>query len=271
MRFAFTLLIACVASVTAPTGAVSLSDETMAWMASSDVILLGEFHDNPTHHETQAALVGDLRPRALVFEMLTSEQAALVTTDVIPDEAALAKLLNWGESGWPDFAMYHPIFLAAPEAQIFGAAVPRDAARAAMEVGVRAAFGEGAEAFGLSEALSEAEQEQREHLQHVAHCEALPEAMLPAMVDVQRLRDARLAQAVTEALAQTGGPVVVITGNGHARADWGVPRYLRRVAPQASVFALGQSEGGAMLPGAFDAVIDAEPAERPDPCEAFRN
>lgn len=270
MRIRLPLFLAVYASLAAPSGAVSLSDETMARMAVADVVLLGEVHDNPDHHKAQADLVATLKPSALVFEMLTASQAQAVTSLPRDDKTALEDALDWANSGWPDFALYHPIFSAAPSAAIFGAAVPRPTARAAMESGLAAAFGEGADRFGLTNALAEDEQEQRERLQFEAHCEALPKDLLPAMVDIQRLRDARLAQAVSEALEQTGGPVVVITGNGHARADWGVPRYLRRVVPDAALFTLGQSEGGLVLPGAFDAVIDAPVVDRPDPCDAFR-
>ena len=72
-------------------------------------------------------------------------------------------------------------------------------------------------------------------------------------------------------VSETGGPVAVITGNGHARADWGIPRFLRRAAPEVTYFSLGQTEDSAVLVGAFDAVLDAPGVDRPDPCEAFRN
>lgn len=271
MRYFLPLCAALAVTMTAPVGAVSLSQESLSQMTSSDVVLLGEFHDNPRHHQVQSDLVQDIAPKALVFEMLTPDQASRVTAEIRGQADALSAALNWAESGWPNFSMYHPIFLAAPNAAIYGAAVPRDQARQAMEQGVSVSFGLEAEAFGLTTPLAETEQTQRERLQFEAHCNALPEHLLPAMVDIQRLRDARLAQASVQALDATGGPVVVITGNGHARADWGVPRFLRRVRPDLAVFALGQSEDAALLPGLFDAVLDAPSIERPDPCEAFRN
>jgi uncharacterized iron-regulated protein len=88
------------------------------------------------------------------------------------------------------------------------------------------------------------------------------------MVEVQRLRDAVLARATIEALDDDGAPVVVITGNGHARKDRGIPVYLARRRPGVNVFVLGQSEDG-RVDGDFDAVIDSPPAEREDPCKTF--
>lgn len=252
-------------------GAAALTGQERAAMRAADIVLIGETHDNPHHHARQARLVAELAPRALVFEMLTPEQAARVTPDLIADPAAMLDALDWTLSGWPDFAMYHPIFAAAPRARVLGAAVPRDAAREAIATGAAQAFGAGAEAYGLAGALPQDMQERREDLQRRAHCDALPVEMLAGMVEVQRLRDASLARAAIEGLDAPGaGPVVVITGNGHARRDWGVPAYLQRVAPDAAVFSLGQSEDGQPPEGGFDAVADSPAADREDPCGAFR-
>jgi uncharacterized iron-regulated protein len=135
--------------------------------------------------------------------------------------------------------------------------------------GVAKAFGPDAAAYGLTTPLPPAQQKDREELQRIAHCNALPEAMLPGMVAVQRLRDAELARTALEAFDAAGGPVAVITGNGHARRDGAVPTIIGLVRPDLSVFALGQSEAGE-IEGEFDAIADSPPADRPDPCEAFR-
>lgn len=236
----------------------------------ADVVFLGELHDNPAHHAVQAAYVAELDPPALVFEMLTQAQADLVTPELIADAAALEAALGWNESGWPDFAMYYPIFAAAPEAAYFGAAVPRDVARQAMEDGMEAAFRGDADAYGLTAPLPENEQSQREALQLAAHCDAMPEEMLPVMVDIQRLRDAELAYSAVQAFEAHGGSVVVITGNGHARKDWGAPVYLMAAEPGLRIAALGQGEDDAPPSGEFDLVTTAPAADRGDPCEAFR-
>lgn len=239
-------------------------------MLGKDVVFLGEQHDNPAHHARQAALVAEIAPAALVFEMLTPQQAALVTPELIADEAGLEGALGWADSGWPDFAMYYPIFAAAPEAAYFGAALPREEARRVMGEGVRAVFGDEAALYGLDQPLPPEQQETREALQLSAHCDAMPAEMLPMMVDIQRLRDARLAQEALAALEQTGGPVVVITGNGHARLDWGAPAALALAAPDVTVASFGQGEARFGAPdGGFDMVDITEDVERDDPCAAF--
>lgn len=261
-------MVLAIALVASPALATP-SDDTLGAMAGADLIFLGETHDNPAHHARQAEVTAAIGASALVFEMLTPDQAARVTPALRGDPQALAETLGWADSGWPDFDMYYPIFAAAPSAVIYGGAVPREAARAAMGDGVVAWFGaDEAAAYGLDRPLTEPEQEAREAMQMRAHCDALPESMLPMMVDIQRLRDAALARAAVQAFDDTGGPVVVIAGNGHARADRGAPVYVAHARPDLVVASLGQSEEGA-LDGVFDARADSPRVDRGDPCAAF--
>jgi hypothetical protein len=69
---------------------------------------------------------------------------------------------------------------------------------------------------------------------------------------------------------------VLITGNGHARGDRGVPAYLRLAKPEAKVLSVGMIE---LQPGAdpaaaarglpFDYIWLSDPAKREDPCAGF--
>jgi uncharacterized iron-regulated protein len=236
----------------------------------ADVVILGEVHDNPLHHAHQAIAIEALRPTAVIFEMLSLDQAARVTPRLVQSAEALEAILGWEASGWPEFAMYHPVFVAAGDAAIRGAAAPIEDVRRAAGDGAAAVFGEDAARFGLDAPLPEAEQALREAEQLMAHCNAMPGEALPGMVEAQRLRDAWLARAALGALEETGGPVVVITGNGHARADWGVPRMIAAAAPEVGVLAIGQFEDAAEAAPPFDLWLVTEAAERGDPCEAFR-
>ena len=120
------------------------------------------------------------------------------------------------------------------------------------------------------DALPHDEQAAREAEEMGAHCDALPEAILPGFVEAQRLRDAALAEAALAALAAHGPPVAIITGNGHARRDWGVPALLAIAAPEVEVFALGEFEALPEGTVPFDLWTVADPVDRPDPCAAFR-
>ena len=262
-------IAACAFLATSPAFAELIEPDEVATLPSADVIFLGEVHDNPAHHEVQARAIEAIAPAALVFEMLTDEQADAMPAQLLP-EAELNEVLGWDGTGWPDFALYYPLFEAAPTAQVFGAALPREAARAAMGQDADQVFTGDAARFGLMAPLPEDQQAAREDLQAKAHCDALPEEMLTGMVAIQRLRDAMLAEAALRAFEQTGGPVVVITGTGHARTDWGAPYLLEQAAPEVTLLSVGQFEIAPEDAPPFDYWVVTDPHPRPDPCEMFQ-
>ena len=266
MIFRFTSLLLCLSA----TAALSDPLTDLAQLGGSDVVILGEVHDNPAHHLWQAEALDALSPAAVVFEMLTPDQAAEITPELLDAPDALAEAIAWAASGWPDFALYQPVFAALGETAIFGAALPYEDVRAAVSEGAAARFAGDPQAFSLDQPLPENQQALREEMQAEAHCNALPAALLPGMVEAQRLRDAGFAARVLEALEETGGPVVLITGNGHARTDWAVPAMIAMAAPEVSVMSVGQFESEPEADIPFDLWRVTEPAERDDPCAAFQ-
>lgn len=256
-------------ALAAPADAGEIAPSDLDALPPADVVLLGELHDNPAHHRNQARAVAALSPGAIVFEMLTPAQAERITPANREDLRALAEALDWASSGWPDFAMYHPIIAAAPQARILGGGLPREEVRRAFDAGAAAVFGPDAARYGLDTPLLAAEQAAREAEQASAHCDALPAAMLPGMVEAQRLRDAALARAVLEAIEGGHAPVAVITGNGHARRDRGIPVYLSRAAPDLPVLGIGQFEAAPREEPPFDLWLVTAPAARDDPCATF--
>ena len=256
LRIIIAAVALCLAGPTAQAGS----------LPGADVYFIGERHDNPHHHETQARLIAEIAPSAIVFEMIPD--GALHVLDTLGED--LAQRLDWWGRAAKDVTLWQPVFEVARGLALHGALIDRPAARAAMEAGVVDSFGAQAERWGLAKPLDEAEQAAREAAQQEAHCNAMPAEMLPVLVSLQRMRDAALARAILRAYEQEGGPVAVITGNGHARKDWGAPAVLRRGAPELSVFSIGLGEQGQAPEGAFDRVLaDAPSPERGDPCAAF--
>ena len=96
---------------------------------------------------------------AVVFEMLTADQAKIARSD-----AAKA----WADSGWGDFDLYAPIFKAAPQATIYGANLPRAQLKAAVAQGAASSFGAEAARYGLADALPPEDQAAREAEQAAA-------------------------------------------------------------------------------------------------------
>ncbi|WP_035724609.1 ChaN family lipoprotein [Fodinicurvata fenggangensis] len=277
--YTFTLNIAVIAALLLlPVQAVGqdhLSEDFMKAARTADILILGEVHDNPRHHEIQAQVAGALQPAALVFEMIPKTQEAEVNRlrQAGATRAELASALDWENSGWPDFAFYAKILEAAPEARVIGGEQPIEEVRKAMSEGAAQVFGSEASTYGLDEPLESHVQEAREQRQYSAHCEAIPMEMLPGLVEAQRFRDAGLADATLRARAATDdGLVVVITGNGHANLDSGLPEALRFAAPELEVVSLGQleAEPDSNAPPPYDFHhVSAPPPDRPDPCAEF--
>ncbi len=267
-------------------------------LETSEFVLLGERHDHPDHHALQARIVTALVARGrrppVAFEMLDADDApavAAVSADTNGDVAARAEALRsavrWDESGWPDWALYAPVFEAALAAEL--PIVPANLASAE----VRALRRGGAEALtpgrraelGLDEppdpetfrALAEQIRE--------AHCGHAPAgAALGRMVDIQRAWDAQLALAlVTAAGARTSRSAgdhgaVLIAGAEHVRHDRGVPRSLARLAPDSGVATLAFVEIDPADPSAgpdrespFDFVWLTPRLDLEDPCDEYRD
>jgi uncharacterized iron-regulated protein len=114
-----------------------------------------------------------------------------------------------------------------------------------------------------------------------SHCNVLPESLLDPMALAQRARDAQMAERLSR--AGTAGALLV-TGNGHARLDRGVPAVLAPDVPGRRIVSVGllEVEPGRPAPadyaadwGAagtlpFDYVVFTPGAERPDPCAKLR-
>jgi uncharacterized iron-regulated protein len=112
-----------------------------------------------------------------------------------------------------------------------------------------------------------------------SHCNTMPAAMLPALARAQVARDATLLASIRPHAARG---VVLLTGNGHARTDLGVP-FLMAPDERARTLAVGLLETS--LPGSesdagaadlerakrqFDVAFVTPRQERADPCAALR-
>ena len=271
-------LIACLALLlpmpvsAAEPGAGELPAAALQALPGAEVVLLGEVHDNARHQQLQAQAVSILQPAAIVWEMMTPEQAGLLPDDR-SDPAVVDVMIGWSGRGWPPLEQYHPIMLAAPQALHLGAEVTRDQARRVFEAPLPQVFTDlfdvPAARYGLDRALSPDDQAGREAHQAAVHCHAMPEHLLPGMVAAQRLRDGALAHVALQALEATGGPVAVITGGGHARRDIGMPRKLSVAAPEVSILSLAFLEADPGPDAPFDHWLVTDAPEREDPCAAF--
>ena len=228
------------------------SDEVARRLVTAHWILLGEKHDNPDHHQIQAALLRSVlaggRHPAVTFEMLTADEAPAIQRQLAAaprDADGLAAA--WKRSGWPDFKEYRPIVQAALDAgvPIVAGNVPNATIRAVAR-GDQAAVPAELAARYLDRPLPPASQARLTAEIRDAHCGRLPEAMVASMVLAQQVRDATLADSLIREDRDPGVPVtgardkpddggVLIAGVGHVRRDHGVPIYLERGAPTTRI------------------------------------
>ncbi|EPY01274.1 ChaN family lipoprotein [Magnetospirillum fulvum] len=257
------------------TGRFLSVDELETRLASAQVVMLGETHDNPDHHALQAWAVRTLaaagKKPQVAFEMIDRDRQADLD-EAVHDLDGLGEALRWKERGWPDWPLYRPIAEAALAAggTLSAANLPADVTR---QIARRVEPAEQAARLGLNAPLPEAIAAALADEIRSSHCNMMPDSAIPGMVRVQRARDAEMAETVAALAQRPGpGPVVLIAGAGHARTDRGVPERLRQIAPGLTVFSLGLIETDAAVtdPAAeappFDAVWFTGRAEREDPC-----
>lgn len=259
----------------------------VARLAGARFVLIGEVHDNPDHHRLQGWIIARLAEAGLsptvVMEMIPGDKAdALADYLAQPDATAagLGPALNWDESGWPAWREYQPIAEAAFAAGLDivagnpTGAITRETAQSGLDVlGARKA------ALSLDAPLAPALSDAMMDELYDGHCEMVPRERLEPMARVQRLRDAAMADAMLSA----DNAAVLVAGNGHVRADRGVPWYLRARAPEAlsAIVMHVELDGSGTSPADYvqrspdgapvaDFVWLTPRAERPDPCEQMR-
>lgn len=268
----------------------------LARLAGTDVVILGELHDNPTHHRLQAAILRGLvaqgRRPALAMEQLDREHqaaldAALAAPGATPESVAEAG--RFDRQGW-DWPAYRPLLEIALAHQLPLVAANFSRADARTLVAAARAGKPATPTLGdpnIEQVLARADTPARRAAIEAeierSHCGHRFEApMLGGMVRAQQARDAVMAHLTAQAAQVTHAGnrrgAVLITGRGHARTDHGVPAYL---PAQLGVFALGflETRPGETPPVGpepatagqpYDLVWRTAPAEREDPCIAFR-
>jgi len=264
----------------------------VASLAEAPFVLLGEKHDNPDHHRLQAWILQSLVERGrrptVAFEMLDTGQEAGLADFLAAnptDAAGLGPAVGWDKTGWPAWSTYQPIAPAALDGglTIVPASLPRQQFRTVATQGVEALPAAQIAALGLDRPIpGDNDGPMREEIIE-SHCHQLPDAMVDPMVLVQKIKDIQMAVALIDGAARKGADgAVLIAGNGHVRADRGVPWPLERRAPGRAVATVGMievvedvtdpadyAEGIAADRLPFDYVWFTPRVDIEDPCEKF--
>lgn len=261
---------------------VDLTEEALAQaVARQPVVLLGEVHDNAQQHALRAAalrrlLAAGARP-ALAFEQFDRDRQADIDRgrrEAPPAGRSLAEHViaqaQLARAGW-DWTLYRPFVELALEYDlpIVAANLSRaDAMRVARE-GYAAVFDAATRAAYRLDELPDALLRAHERAVDDGHCNRMPAASLPALARAQIARDLVLAQSIRPHFARG---VVLLTGNGHARADIGVPFFLT-AEERARTVSIGLLEQQALRPAgmaqwrrSFDLAFVTPAQPRADPC-----
>ncbi|MGZ8425601.1 MAG: ChaN family lipoprotein [Candidatus Binatia bacterium] len=262
----------------------------MMRLARAEFVLLGEKHDNPDHHRLQAEVLRGLiaagRRPAVGFEMFSLDDAGAIANHLArapSDAVGLGPAVNWQTSGWPDWAMYQPIAEVALAAKlaIVATNLPLASARRmsrdglAIEPSVR-------RDLGLDRPLADAMLATMAADIRKSHCGYGSAASVQTMVQVQRARDAQMAQSLIAAASADGA--VLVAGAGHVRSDYGIPVYLTAKAPGRQVVSIAfvevdkpEPEPHKYLPAnaagraPFDYLWFTPRVDNEDSCEKFKS
>lgn len=267
------LLAACV-SATAAGVALDASAEALARaMQTSRIVVLGEVHDNAAQHRLRFEAVRRMvdagaRP-ALAFEQFDRERQPDIDRARRERPRDADYLIAQAKSGNWDWAHYRPFVQLALDhgLPIVAANLSRtDAMRVARE-GYAVVFDADVRARRQLEALPAAFLRRHERSIAAGHCGLLPESAVPPMARAQIARDVAMAEVL---LPYRDRGVVLLTGNGHARTDVGVPYWINADGRKVAI-GIGLLESGARDSStdgdAFDFHVNTTAHPRDDPCK----
>lgn len=224
------------------TGTQITFDDVVQRLKPARVVVVGEQHDQRSHHELQRRVVQVLAadgPGLVVgLEMLTWDKQADLDRfnrgDL--DADGLRQAVDWKKAWGFDFSLYAPIFAAGHDggASFVALNAPRDLVRAIRQKGV--------------EGLNDYERSQLPDLDlgdalHRAWFERifssaghpLKSAEFDGFYRAQVMWDESMAQGAANAVAAGARQVVVLAGAGHVANGRGIPQRVERRIGEAVV------------------------------------
>jgi len=244
-------------------------EDLITQMQAQDIILLGELHDSPKHHEARAQLIQRLpcSECVVVSEHLPANQQVTFTPKLLGSlEAA-----GFDAKGW-DWPIHEPLFksIQSKQLKLVGGNISHALSSEIFKQGEKAIPDPLLHTYQQSPLSDEARVKLDQDLKD-GHCGQLSDTYLPLMRLIQRIKDASFAQFLLQ-----HQPALLIAGNGHVRKDYGVPQILRAEAPHLKVLSVGfieqddwTSEAQQALSEMYDVVWVSQNTPRSDPCKDF--
>ena len=260
-------------------------DELIARIKDSDVLMLGEVHDNVAHHELQQKLL-KVRIESGTYPALMMEQLDAISQPIL-DQALAGEnrdmVLNNVTAliKFSDTQFYTPLLSIAidNDLPVIAANVPNHHLRPVIWDGYEAYDADELKRLMVEDVWNESRQEYLARNMGGAHCGQLREELRVGLTRSQRLRDALMTDT---AVASVDRGVVAIVGSSHARYDIGLPLYFAARVPTSRILSIGFVEVSENEndPGAYNRVSATGEApydvmwftprmDREDPCANF--
>lgn len=269
--------------------------ELISRLAIRDYILLGETHDNPDHHRLQGWVITKVvrydRKPAIIMEMIDRDQAGELATYMSDVKARRQKqpatnfgtALRWEERGWPEWKIYQPVatsFFTA-KLRVYPGNPSREELQAIRKNGFTKLEKQRKKELALDTDFLLSVQNAMKVELSKSHCDLLPFSALEPMANIQRYKDAILAESMIKGSKKQGS--LLIAGSGHIRNDRGVPYYIKQRENDANIITLSfiEVEAGNNTPdehipatterkAAVDYVWFTPGQTRKDPCVALK-
>ena len=217
----------------------------LARIDNATVLLLGETHDNPRHHELQqkllqARIASGTRPALLMEQIDDDSQSAL---DLALEGNNRGEVLNRVTKliKFTDWKFYRPFLAIAVDYKlpVIAANISSLRLQPVIWKGFAAYDPDDLKRLAVEQVWSQSRQNYLVNNMGGAHCGKLRDELRTGLTRSQRLRDALMADS---AISSLGRGVVGIVGSGHARRDVGMPIYFAARAPQARIFSVAFME-----------------------------
>ena len=235
--------------------------DRLAGLLPADVLLVGEQHDAQAHHAIEQQIVSSLAMRGLLAGLaLEMAESGASTARLKPSstEAQARAALNWDDKAWP-WADYGPAVMTAVRAgvPVLGANLPRAQMNDSLRDGQLDARLPGPALKAQQQAI------------RIGHCNLLPEGQITPLTRVQIARDIAMAETLHQ-LALPGKTVVLLSGNGHADRQLGVPQHLRADLKAKSLHLRAGQASSTDRPQAFDSVWSTPALPETDHCAELK-
>lgn len=205
-------------------------------LIASKYAILGEKHDNLDHHHMQAQLLQAIaesgRKPVVGFEQIDVEQGPKLKAylDINSWSAkGLGAAINWQESGWPSWSMYEPIAEVAMKNKL--RIVPLNLSRADLQAvskkGLTVLDDNLYRELKLGDPLPNKIRLPLVEELRAAHCYLVPDNGVQRLVQVQRAKDAFMANEAVRRGKKDGA--VLIAGAGHGRKEWAIPHFINQL------------------------------------------